>query len=270
MSQHTSTTVARDAVAPPPGAEAETGQRRILGIDVLVADQAAAVARIAANIAARRYQPVAFLNAHGCNIAHRSEPFRSVLATFDVLADGIGLDTASRLLYDAPFPNNLNGTDFIPYLLGELKEPLVVGLFGAAPGVARAAAAALSRDAPHHTFRALGDGYMDSAHTARMLQDLEEQPVDILLVALGNPAQELWIAENVGPAHATVPIGVGAFFDFITGRVPRAPRWMIDARVEWMFRLSLEPGRMWRRYILGNPAFLLRVLKQRSTRRRNR
>ena len=95
-----------------------------------------------------------------------------------------------------------------------------------------------------------------------MLNKMSEVKPDILLVALGNPRQELWVAANCTAKHAAVPIGVGALFDFVAGRVPRAPDWMIRMRIEWLYRLGLEPARMWRRYILGNPLFMLRILKQ--------
>ena len=62
---------------------------------------------------------------------------------------------------------------------------------------------------------------------------------------------------------ARIGVGVGAFFDFITGEVPRAPEWMNRFGLEWVHRLAQEPKRMWRRYILGNPKFVWRVLKQR-------
>jgi exopolysaccharide biosynthesis WecB/TagA/CpsF family protein len=91
---------------------------------------------------------------------------------------------------------------------------------------------------------------------------LKGQPVDLLLVAFGNPRQEIWIAERITHEHAHLAIGVGALFDFLAGEVQRAPRWLRAARLEWAYRLMLEPARLWRRYVLGNPAFLLRVLRQ--------
>ena len=85
---------------------------------------------------------------------------------------------------------------------------------------------------------------------------------DILLVAMGVPRQEFWIAKNITSSHCTLPIAVGALLDFLSGSVPRAPAWMRRLRLEWVFRLIVEPGRLWRRYVLGNPVFLARVVRQ--------
>ena len=79
---------------------------------------------------------------------------------------------------------------------------------------------------------------------------------------MGVPRQELWIARNLTKQHCILPIAVGALLDFLSGSVPRAPGWMRTLRLEWLFRLIIEPRRLWRRYIVGNPLFLARVLYQ--------
>ena len=242
-------------------------KRNILGVEVLVLDREAAIARIAVAVRDMIHLPVAFLNANGANLAAGNPSYIQALHRFNVLADGIGVDTASQILYGSHFPTNLNGTDFLPVLLARLDGPLKVGLFGAAPGVASRAMDELAHFAPQHFYRTLGDGYGGERKQVEVLAKLAHQPVDILLVALGNPRQELWIADQITITHATVPIGVGAFFDFMAGEVPRAPQWVIDIRAEWLFRLAQEPARLWRRYVLGNPAFLARVLAQKVLRK---
>ena len=87
---------------------------------------------------------------------------------------------------------------------------------------------------------------------------------DVFLVALGNPLQERWIDEHLEQLGVPVSIGVGALFDYLAGRVPRAPRWVLRARIEWLFRLVVEPRRLWRRYVMGNPRFMWRVLRSRG------
>jgi N-acetylglucosaminyldiphosphoundecaprenol N-acetyl-beta-D-mannosaminyltransferase len=79
---------------------------------------------------------------------------------------------------------------------------------------------------------------------------------------MGTPKQELWIDRYAHRLDADVLWSVGALFDYLAGRVPRAPRWLADNGLEWIFRLAIEPHRMWRRYLLGNPAFLARVLSE--------
>ena len=73
---------------------------------------------------------------------------------------------------------------------------------------------------------------------------------------MGTPKQELWVQEHCRPLDVDVFWTVGALFDYVSGRVPRAPGWLADNGLEWIFRLGIEPQRMWRRYLLGNPVFL--------------
>lgn len=237
--------------------------RSILGVAVHDLTQEQAIALVLGRVDARIYSPVAFLNAHNANLAHTDDDFASVMRHFTVLSDGIGLDLAGLLLKGRAFRANLNGTDFVPALLSAADRPLKVGLFGAKPGVAEKAADAFSHMDPRHNYRVVGNGFIDDVEVLAMLDSLKKWRPDILLVALGVPRQEKWIAANLGSAHCTVPMAVGALFDLTSGAVPRAPGWVRTLRVEWIHRLLQEPGRLWRRYLIGNPLFLWRVLRQR-------
>ena len=86
---------------------------------------------------------------------------------------------------------------------------------------------------------------------------INESGADILWVGLGAPKQELWMGRHFLRVKVPVMLGVGAAFDFHTGLVPQAPKWMQRSGLEWLFRLWVEPRRMWRRYIFNNPAFLV-------------
>jgi N-acetylglucosaminyldiphosphoundecaprenol N-acetyl-beta-D-mannosaminyltransferase len=106
----------------------------------------------------------------------------------------------------------------------------------------------------HHGFFDL-----DSPHHERVVEDILAHEPHIVLVGMGTPKQELWVdryAERLGGA---VVWTVGALFDYVSGRTPRAPHWLADNGLEWIFRLGIEPTRMWRRYLIGNPIFLGRV-----------
>jgi N-acetylglucosaminyldiphosphoundecaprenol N-acetyl-beta-D-mannosaminyltransferase len=85
---------------------------------------------------------------------------------------------------------------------------------------------------------------------------------DILLVGFGMPLQEKWIAENRAGLDASVIMTVGAAFDYLAGEVRRAPRWATTRGLEWLGRLLVEPHRLWRRYLIGNPLFFWRVFLQ--------
>ena len=94
-----------------------------------------------------------------------------------------------------------------------------------------------------------------------IIESIEKSGADIVWVGISSPKQERWMAEHLGKINAPVMIGVGAAFDFHTGRVRQAPRWMMRAGLEWLFRLSNEPRRLWPRY-RQYPRFVLLVLLQ--------
>ena len=234
----------------------------VLGLPVASVGWNDAIALLLDLVGERRFTKVTFLNAHNANIACADRIFAEAVKDFLILPDGVGVDIAARILYGAPFPANLNGTDFVPALLQASTRPLSVALLGAAPTVAERAAVRLSEIAPQHRVEVVDDGYFSPEEEAGIVARLAELRPDILLVAMGVPRQELWIARNIDARHCTMPIAVGALLDFLSGTVPRAPLWLRRLRLEWAFRLAFEPQRLWRRYVVGNPLFLWRVLRQ--------
>jgi N-acetylglucosaminyldiphosphoundecaprenol N-acetyl-beta-D-mannosaminyltransferase len=102
----------------------------------------------------------------------------------------------------------------------------------------------------------------------KIIEMINHADPDIIWVGLGTPKQDLWMAKNRPRLSAPVMIAVGAAFDFHTKRVAQAPMWMQQAGLEWLFRLSQEPGRLWHRYLVYNPLFILKVIEQRLNLRR--
>lgn len=204
---------------------------------------------------------MAFLNANNANLMMSDPDYRKALHRTILLPDGIGVDLASRVLNGERFIANLNGTDFIPAMLSYMDVPRRIGLIGGRPEVLARAAVNFRRHAPWHEFVEISDGFFDKNNCAGLLDDLKAARIDILLVALGTPLQEIWIDRNIRPEHARLVIGVGALFDFVSGEVPRAPLWMRHIRCEWVYRLWLEPKRLWYRYIVGIPVFLGHVAR---------
>jgi exopolysaccharide biosynthesis WecB/TagA/CpsF family protein len=207
---------------------------------------------------------VAHVNAYTLNSAVGDPTYGDVLRRADlILNDGKGVMLAARLLGDR-FPADLNGNFFTPLLLRRAAERgWPVYFLGAKPGVAAAAAEQLVDQIPGLDVRGARDGYFSPAELDGVIADIRESGADLLLVALGNPAQERWLDDHLEKTGARIGVGVGAFFDFQTGTVQRAPRWMNRMGLEWVHRLLLEPRRMWRRYLVGNPLFVLRVLRAR-------
>lgn len=208
---------------------------------------------------------IAFLNANNANIMASDEAYQTVLGRSLVLADGVGVDLAARVLYGKRFHANLNGTDFVPALLTYVERPLRIGLLGAKPEVLEKAAANMRRHVPWHRFDCICDGYFDRAQPETVKARIADADVDLLLVAMGTPLQEKWIDENLRSCDVRVAMSVGALFDFVSGYSPRAPSWLRALRLEWLYRLWQEPSRLWRRYVIGIPVFLVRVLLQKRT-----
>lgn len=234
--------------------------RDIMGVAVTAATAAEMTAALDRRRAEGARTRLAFLNAHTSNLAAADPAFRAMLGDFVVLNDGVGIDIASRWLHGARFPENLNGTDFVPAYLQATARPARLFLLGAAPGIAEAAAARLIAAAPQHTLAGVRHGYFAPAEADAVARQVAASGADIVLVALGNPAQERFIAAHFETLGCDLAIGVGALFDFLAGRVRRAPGWLRRIRAEWVYRLWLEPGRLWRRYLLGNSQFLWRLL----------
>lgn len=242
-------------------------RRSILDIDVVELDWPEALAFAAGAVDGRDQSVFAFLNANNANLAMRDSAFFDVLKHSIVLPDGVGVDIASVAFHGRRFPANLNGTDFVPALLTYITAPKRVGLVGARPDVLAQVTKAFSRHAPWHSFIPIEDGFFDRSRSVDVGERIAAARPDILLVAMGSPEQEMWVAQNIGREHGQLVISVGALFDFVSQTVPRAPLWMRQSRIEWLFRLWVEPSRLWRRYILGNPVFLFHVLRHRLRRR---
>lgn len=240
----------------------EPPRRDIAGVPVAALTRQEALALIDQAFDGGDHLRLAYCNANLVNIAARDAGLRERLAGFLVLPDGIGVDIASRLLYGTSFPANLNGTDFTPAILAARRRPLSVMLLGGKPGIAERAAARLRADYPQHRFAVLSHGYFAPQEETTLLARLAHERPDLLLVAFGNPRQEQWIADRLDARHCAVAAGIGALFDFLAGEVARAPETVRTLRLEWIYRLWLEPRRLWRRYVVGNPAFLMRVLRQ--------
>jgi exopolysaccharide biosynthesis WecB/TagA/CpsF family protein len=234
--------------------------RSIIDVPVAALDQAEARDLIGSAIDGRGFLRVNFLNANNANIASGNAVLRAALSQSIVLSDGIGLDVASRMLYGAPFPANLNGTDFVPRFLAARRQPMIVGLVGSKAEVVAAAARQFAIIAPQHHFIAIADGYFKDG--AAVASDIRAIRPDLLLIGMGTPRQEIWAAQHVHEGDCSVVMTVGALFDFVAMRVPRAPALLRRWKVEWMFRLALEPRRLARRYLVGNPLFLYRALRQ--------
>ena len=211
-----------------------------------------------------RTRHLCYVNAHSLNLAFRDDRYRAALRSADlVLNDGIGLDLAARMR-GRRFPENLNGSDFTLRLLELAADKgWRVYLYGGQPGVAATVRERLSQTIEHLQVVGICDGYSPRS-AEEIVEDIRAARADVVIVGLGQPLQELWLDAHLAGTGCHLGVGVGAFLDFISGRVARAPRWMNRFGIEWLFRLAHEPGRLWRRYIVGNPLFLWRAWRLRA------
>ena len=204
---------------------------------------------------------VAFLNAHCANVMVRDTTYADALHGADlILPDGIGVEIGVRMAGQR-LAGNLNGTDLTPRLLAEAaRRGQSVFLFGVAPGVAQAAANRLARDIPGLRIVGTRDGFDGATDEAAATAAINASGADILLVAMGVPRQDVWLARNANRLAPGLCMGVGALFDFLAGRVARAPLPLRRARLEWAWRLAMEPRRMAGRYLVGNVTFMGRAV----------
>lgn len=232
-------------------------------------DMDEALSRLRVMLAGDKPKQVSFVNPACVNIAARHRAYRRVLARAHlVLPDGIGIKIGSAML-GRPLKQNVNGTDLFPRLCTVLQQDRRrVFLLGGRPGVAEAVASQIARHWPGVSVVGVRDGYFNAAEEGEVVARVRSSGADLLLVARGVPAQDLFIDRHLPLLGVKVAMGVGGLFDFVSGTTARAPAWMRECGLEWVYRLRQEPSRMWRRYLLGNLSFLARVALQATGLRR--
>jgi N-acetylglucosaminyldiphosphoundecaprenol N-acetyl-beta-D-mannosaminyltransferase len=186
-----------------------------------------------------------------------------------VIPDGVSLLIAARL-YGRSLQQRIAGVDLFRALCGLASEAgLHVFLLGGRPGSADLAAINLKSDYPdlQCTTYCPPLGFEQNADDLQRTADaITAARPDILFAAFGAPKQEYWIYQHGLQLSVPVCIGVGGSFEIVGGVVPRAPMWAQNMGGEWLYRLCLEPRRMWRRYLIGNLEFAAIVLRQRIRR----
>ena len=228
-------------------------QRQVLSIIEQIVDQR----RAADNQS--QCQHVITVNTEYVMMAQRNPLFRECINRAAlVFADGMGIVWATRYL-GKPAPERITGTDTVIALAGLCaRKGYRLYLLGAAPGVAEDAAQRLQVIAPGLQIAGTYAGSPDPAEEDEIIERVRAAQADVLCVAYGAPAQDLWIYRNLSRLPVAVAMGVGGAYDFIAGRQQRAPQTMQRMGLEWLYRLYREPWR-WRR-MLALPHFAITVL----------
>jgi N-acetylglucosaminyldiphosphoundecaprenol N-acetyl-beta-D-mannosaminyltransferase len=204
---------------------------------------------------------ISFINVDCVNKSVTDHDYRRILRESNLrLADGIGLRIAGKILREE-IRQNVNGTDMFPVLCDEMqKRGMKLFLLGGRPGVAEDVAKWIAKRLSADVVAGFRDGYFKRSDEPEIVERINQSGADVLLVAMGAPLQEKWIERNRASLRVRSALGVGGLFDFYSGRVSRAPQWLREIGFEWTWRLIQEPGRMWRRYLVGNVVFLARVM----------
>lgn len=210
---------------------------------------------------------IGYVNISSMNMAYELPDFRSNLEKFNIVyCDGFGVMLGARLMGEA-LPERFTAPDFIDDVMQILIETDGgVFLLGSKPGIAALAGAELVKRNPGLKLSGTHHGYYDktpgSQENESVVSQINTAAPALLLMGFGNPLQEEWILQNWDKLDVPVALMTGAMFDTLSGTTPRAPKFVTDHGLEWLSRLLIEPRRMWRRYLVGNPLFFLRILIQ--------
>lgn len=241
-------------------------QINILGVAIDDVTEAEALERIAEFVAAGGPHQVVTVNPEFVMEARHNAEFRQVLAGASLATpDGVGLLLVARRR-GTPLRGRVTGVALAERVANlAARRGWSLFLLGAAPGVAERAAAALQRGSPGLRVAGCYAGSPRAADEPAIRAIVAAARPDVLLVAYGHPAQELWIARNQPALGVPVAIGVGGALDYLAGAVPRAPAWMRRLGLEWLYRLIRQPWR-WRRIVVAVPLFLWAAARERRAR----
>ena len=206
-------------------------------------------------------------NAQHINNLQGDSLFRKIYSqAFLVIPDGVSIVWAAKFL-KTPLKGKISGINLFEKLCERgASKPLKIFLLGGRPQAAERAAEILEQRylglkiagtyCPAYGFES------DPLEIDRINQKILDAAPNLLFVGLGSPKQEKWIYNHYRQLNVPVSIGIGVSFEFVAGMVKRAPLWMQESGLEWLFRLIIEPKRLWARYVIGNPQFVLLVLRQ--------
>ena len=240
----------------------------ILGVKATCCDKETLLNHIGDMVDIGEHQIVLSGNVHSLNLAYEHRWLREFFNRAQLVRiDGAGVRLGARIL-GYTLPERITWADFA-WDLAEFSAGRGHRLFflGGRPGVARAAADRLRARFPELRVVAVHHGYFDKTpgceENEAIVSMVNGARPDILIVGFGMPLQERWLMENWERLDVSVALTGGAVFDYVSGSLTRAPGWMTDNGLEWLGRLLIEPRRLWRRYLIGNPLFMWRIVKQR-------
>lgn len=232
----------------------------IFGISINQLDAKGVLKRVDDFILDGKKHQISYVNAHCLNYAFIDKEYRNILLGSDLIyPDGMSVIWAS-CLYGNPLPERVNLGDFLDSLCNLcIEKNYSLFLLGGKEGVAEKSAERLIKDFPKLKIVGRHHGFFDANNGGDVIGHINNSGANVLLVGMGVPKQEKWIAQNKNILKPSVLWGVGALLDYYAGYTKRAPIWMRKIGLEWLFRLLVEPKRLWKRYIFGNFLFCIRI-----------
>lgn len=243
-----------------------TNRVNVLGVGISVINLESALASIGDAVPARRKGYICVTGVHGVMEAQNDAAFRKILnAAFLCTPDGMPMVWMGKIRGHSEMRRVYGPDLMLDVCAWAEKNPCRHFFFGGEPGVAEALAGKLKARFPKleiagtftPPFRPLNAG-----EEKQLAETVRAARPDILWVGLSTPKQEKFMAEFLPKLDVTLMIGVGAAFDFFSGRVKQAPRWMQRSGLEWFYRLCQEPRRLAKRYLKNNPLFVLKITGQ--------
>lgn len=239
----------------------------ILGILLSLCDQKDLLKAIVKSANSDKNIKILSGNIYSFNLAYENKWLRDFFNRAEIVRiDGAGVRLGAKILGHNS-PPRMTWADFA-WDLAALCEQHHFTLFflGAKPTIAEEAAAKLKTKHPNLHFAGFQHGYFDKTRgndeNTAVIQLINAAKPDILVIGFGMPLQEKWLSENWDDLDVPVTMTGGAVFDYISGNLQRAPKWMTNNGLEWLGRLLIEPRRLWQRYLIGNPLFFYRILRQ--------
>jgi N-acetylglucosaminyldiphosphoundecaprenol N-acetyl-beta-D-mannosaminyltransferase len=206
------------------------------------------------------------INVHALNLAYHDLEFRRILNHADlVFVDGAGVQLGATLagVNSGERLTFMDWMDDLFKICTEQRWPLF--LLGDSIEMGNSFRRTLAEKHPHCPFAGHHHGFFDKSgkQNAAVVRQINASGAVILLVGMSMPIQEKWIWANREKLRPAVRLSSGGFHRVYTGAIPRGPQWMTQNGLEWLYRLSQQPAATWRRYLVGNPLFLYRVIRQR-------
>jgi N-acetylglucosaminyldiphosphoundecaprenol N-acetyl-beta-D-mannosaminyltransferase len=207
---------------------------------------------------------ICYANAHSMNLASRDVDLHHILSQVDmVYADGISIVWGSRILGGCSLIK-MTGADWIhEFCVRAQAADLKIYILAGRVGVAERAGEALKTQYSRLNIVGCSDGFFCEKDIEQVLGEISQTEPHLVFVGMGSPTQEKWIWDHRQEIQAPVCWAVGALFDYLAGIERRVPGWMKSLGMEWLWRLMMDPVGKWKRYMIGNPLFVFRVLRQR-------